>query len=135
MSDSPRTDAVIDFTKFIEDWENAAVALADLAKQLELDLACHREENDRILVELARVTAEREQLAAECRKLADSECDKIIAMSDEQVKALSAFQGHHPQDEATLGKQAAQLALLRHERDAALADAELLRERDDAKAE
>lgn len=52
---------------------------------------------------------------------ADEACDKIMAMTDEQIKALCAFEGHHPDDEAQLGKQAIQIAALRIGRDKAKA--------------
>lgn len=40
---------------------------------------------------------------------------KILAMSDEQVKALCRLEGHDPDDQAKLAKQAGEIAILRHQ--------------------
>lgn len=45
-------------------------------------------------------------------KAIDFATDKIMAMSDEQIFALTRLEGHDPADIASLGKQAAKLALL-----------------------
>ncbi len=54
-------------------------------------------------------------------RLLDSEADKIMAMTAQQVSALIAATGHHPDDAAKLVKQAAEIATLRHDLRTALA--------------
>ena len=44
----------------------------------------------------------------------DSNVNKIMAMSDYQVSALTRLDGSNPDDAARLGKQACQLAILQH---------------------
>lgn len=52
-----------------------------------------------------------EALEAELAKLRDSECDKIMAMSEEQINALTRMQGSNPDDAAKIGRMACDLAL------------------------
>lgn len=59
--DTPRTSAVIDLAENGASWEATAVQIAQLSAQLERELSCFSEENNRILTELARVTAERDE--------------------------------------------------------------------------
>jgi hypothetical protein len=75
---------------------------------------------------LARVA----ELEGIVEKLTDSECDKIMAMSDAQISALHRMEGHDPEDIAKLGQMAAQLAI----RDVRVAEleAEVARLREDA---
>src|SRR5258708_4461032 len=46
---------------------------------------------------------------------------KILNMSDQQIEALCRLKGHDPKDEATIGKQAAQIAMLKVDLDNAAA--------------
>jgi hypothetical protein len=67
-------------------------------------------------------------------KHADESIDKIMKMSDAQINALCAFDGHHPDDEARLGRQAVEIALLKFklmqaEREAVRKCAEICRAR------
>lgn len=52
-----------------------------------------------------------EALEAELAKLRDSECDKIMAMSEDQIAALTRMQGSNPDDVAKIGRMACDLAL------------------------
>lgn len=56
-------------------------------------------------------------LAFELERAADAKLDesldKIMAMSEEQITALAAYEGHNPDDQARLGNQAVQIATLR----------------------
>ena len=52
-----------------------------------------------------------EALEAELAALRDSECDKIMAMSETQMNALTRMQGSNPDDVAKIGKMACDLAL------------------------
>lgn len=58
---------------------------------------------------------EAQQRIAELTKamdeMAESECDKIMAMSEDQISALTRLEGRNPDDVARLGKQACELAL------------------------
>lgn len=56
-----------------------------------------------------RATIARQEQAIE--QLRDSACDKIMAMTDEQIAALSRLKGHDPADEVKLGKQAVKIAM------------------------
>jgi len=84
-------------------------------------------ERDKLRIELAEMTeygrvtrstldkankriAELEQA---CESLREDACSKILAMTDEQVKALSAFDGHNPEDEAKIGKALVETILLK----------------------
>ena len=58
---------------------------------------------------LAKLIAERE--AEREAKLRDSECEKIMAMSEQQITALTRMQGSNPDDVAKIGKMACDLAL------------------------
>lgn len=60
------------------------------------------------LTALAEHVSKRE---AELAKLRDSECDKIMAMTEEQITALTRMQGSNPDDVAKIGKMACDLAL------------------------
>ena len=50
-------------------------------------------------------------LEAELAKFAESECDKIMAMSEEQITALTRMQGSNPDDVAKICRMACDLAL------------------------
>ena len=52
-----------------------------------------------------------EALEAELAILRDSECDKIMAMSETQMNALTRMQGSNPKDIAQLGRMAARAAI------------------------
>ena len=52
-----------------------------------------------------------EALEAELAALRDSECDKIMAMSETQINALTRMQGSNPKDIAQLGRMAARAAI------------------------
>jgi len=52
------------------------------------------------------------ELKAQVASLTDSECDKVMAMTDNQSNALTVMSGSNPKDVASLGKQAFELALL-----------------------
>ena len=52
-----------------------------------------------------------EVLEAELAALRDSECDKIMAMSETQMNALTRMQGSNPKDIAQLGRMAARAAI------------------------
>lgn len=52
-----------------------------------------------------------EALEAELAALRDSECDKILAMSETQINALTRMQGSNPEDIAQLGRMTARAAL------------------------
>ena len=58
----------------------------------------------------------------------DDGIDKIMAMSDEQVSALAAFEGSKPEDKATIARQCMYIAMLRVDLAASQAYAEQLRE-------
>lgn len=88
QSDTPRTDAVIDRSENAESWEATAVQIAQLSAQLERELACFSEENNRILSELARVTAERAALLACADKFGDGIDWIQRAMQAEAERAL-----------------------------------------------
>jgi hypothetical protein len=60
---------------------------------------------------ILELLAERDALAAKVNEMIDSECDKIMAMSDNQISAMLRQDGRNPDDVATIGKQAAQLAV------------------------
>ena len=75
-----------------------------------------------------------EALEAELAALRDSECDKIMAMSETQINALTRIQGSSPEDIAQLGRMTARAAIkdveinrLRAELAACKRDAELVR--------
>ena len=44
----------------------------------------------------------------------DSNLDKLMGMSDEQIRALAGFEGHHPDDLAALARQTFEIALLKN---------------------
>jgi len=78
---------------------------------------------ERAEAEVARLNAERESMI-------ESDCDKVMAMTDEQVRALSVLQGSTADIDALKGKVAvvkAQLTVAERERNAAIADQALLR--------
>ena len=52
-----------------------------------------------------------EALEAELAILRDSECDKIMAMSETQINALTRIQGSNPEDIAQLGRMTARAAI------------------------
>jgi hypothetical protein len=52
-----------------------------------------------------------EALEAELAALRDSECDKIMAMSETQINALTRIQGSNPEDIAQLGRMTARAAI------------------------
>ena len=71
------------------------------------------------------------RLWAECERLNESECDKVMAMSDEQVRALSAVQGSSADIDALTAKNAVTRAMMRFYRtraERAEAEVALLRE-------
>lgn len=51
------------------------------------------------------------ELEGQVAELTESECDKIMAMSDDQISALLRQDGHDPADVARLGQQAVKLAV------------------------
>lgn len=57
------------------------------------------------------LTARIKELEGIVEKLTDSECDKIMAMTEEQISALHRMEGHDPEDIAKLGKLTARLAI------------------------
>lgn len=63
-----------------------------------------------------------ERLTAELDSRLDSDLDKILAMSDEQVTALTRLEGSNPDDVAALARKAMQCAVLTVERDELRAD-------------
>ena len=90
-----------------------AALKANLEKEQSLT-AHHRTTQVELLSKVAELKA---QLGA-CEKVIgdsiDNNIDKLMAMSDEQVRALSAFEGHNPDDDAKIVKQAAEIAILKH---------------------
>lgn len=95
-SETPRTDASKRYRCDPDTEERGYVVPADDCADIERDLAA--------------VTAERDAAQALCDQLRDSEIDKLMKLTDEQVSALSGMQGHNPDDEARLSKQAFKLA-------------------------
>ena len=63
-----------------------------------------------------------ERLASEFESYLDSNLQKILAMSDEQVTALTRLDGSNPDDVAALARKAVQCAVLTVERDELRAD-------------
>lgn len=57
------------------------------------------------------LTARIKELEGIIEKLTDSECDKIMAMTDAQISALHRMEGHDPEDIAKLGQLTARLAI------------------------
>lgn len=62
----------------------------------------------------AELLDEIRELKAKLEEMTDNNLDKIMEMSDEQIRALSAFEGHNPDDDAKIAKQAAEIAILKH---------------------
>lgn len=69
---------------------------------------------------LATKLAEAQQITD---RLTESECDKIMAMTDDQIAAALRLEGRDPKDVATISRQAMEIATLRVELTAALAHA------------
>lgn len=61
---------------------------------------------------LAKANAERDALEGLVDELRDSNCDKIMAMTEDQINALTRMDGSNPDDVARLGRQAIDLAVL-----------------------
>jgi len=74
----------------------------------------------RIQVTSLEITVE--SLTAEIESYLDSNLQKILAMSDEQVTALTRLDGSNPDDVAALARKAMQCAVLTVERDELRAD-------------
>lgn len=53
------------------------------------------------------------ELEAAVKALTDTGCDKIMAMSEDQINALCRLEGHDPKDEAKLAEQAMEIAILK----------------------
>jgi len=91
----------------IKTWEER------LEEMAHFDQTCYEEDsNDCKLAEIDELRAELEK---QLELSLNSNIDKLMALSDEQVRALCAFEGHHPDDEAKLAKQAFDVVLLKRE--------------------
>lgn len=101
-SDTPRTDEVIRRAEDAESWEDTAVAIARLSQQLERDLSCHREENARILAELARVTAERDAALADARRYRERGVLAAHSGENDRREWRTASEWLYPGDELCL---------------------------------
>lgn len=93
--------------------------LAALQKLADIDREAHRglgEENERLLKANRSLETALGQAREELERVRDAAVDesmnKILAMSDEQITALSRLEGHDPKDEATIARQAGELAML-----------------------
>ena len=73
----------------------------------------HWQELQKTKCELAAAQERIAELEQACESLREDACSKILAMTDEQVKALSAFDGHNPEDEAKIGKALVETILLK----------------------
>lgn len=56
-----------------------------------------------------------DDLRAQLAEALNDNVRKVEELSDEQIKALSRMGGHHPDDEAAIGRYACQQALLEHQ--------------------
>jgi hypothetical protein len=71
-----------------------------------------------LVVEHKRVLeleSEVQRLEESLRKASDTQADQIMKMTDQQIAALCRLEGHDPKDEATIGRQVCEIALLKHE--------------------
>ena len=71
----------------------------------------HRTYNQKTELARKKVAQRIEALEAELAALRDSECDKIMAMSETQINALTRIQGSNPEDIAQLGRMTARAAI------------------------
>ena len=94
----------------IDAWTKTAHTPECIVNKAKAMLSAPDRQKDGIQEELieARATIER---------LLDSEQDKIMAMSEDQINAALRLEGRDPEDVARLGKQAAKLALLTVEKE------------------
>lgn len=76
-----------------------------------------------------RLIAKNAELQATLDTKIDESCDKVMAMSDEQITALTRLDGSNPKDVAALVKKTIECALLEVERNAAIAKLDELRPR------
>lgn len=84
------------------------------------ELANHDAVRDLLIASRQRVA----ELEAQFAGLQDDMCNKVMAMTDDQINAALRLEGRDPKDADTISKQALKLATLTVERDAATARAE-----------
>jgi len=89
-----------------------------------------RQAVDEAITELTRLDRALRTANETIESLSDSECDKVMAMTDEQVRALSAVTGSSADIDALKGKVAVTKAMLRFERARAERAEAALREKD-----
>ena len=85
---------------------------------LEAELAKPEQDSGEVIAELERLyknAIKREfDLSQALEAAVDNNLDKLMAMSDEQIRALAGFEGHHPDDLAALARQTCEIALLKN---------------------
>jgi len=85
---------------------------------LRAEIAKPEQDSGEVIAELERLyknAIKREfDLSQALEAAVDNNLDKLMAMSDEQIRALAGFEGHHPDDLAALARQTFEIALLKN---------------------
>lgn len=75
---------------------------------------------DAAIAEIDSLEAQLAAKSAECEALREDACNKVLAMTDEQVRAMAMLDHRSPDDIKRIMDQSIEIAALKHERDAAL---------------
>lgn len=86
---------------------------------LRAEIAKPEQDSGEVIAELERLyknAIKREfDLSQALEAAVDNNLDKLMAMTDEQIRSLAGFEGHHPDDLAALARQTCEIEVLKAE--------------------